>query len=73
MARNPEGNGQGPGWAGAGQAWNIIGLLLAGMIAWGGIGWLVDRATGARLFLPFGILIGLGGALYLVIKRYGSE
>ena len=65
-------DGPGDGWGGMNAAWSIIGTLFAGMIAWGLIGWGLDRVTGARLFLPFGILIGLGGALYLVVKRYGG-
>jgi ATP synthase protein I len=73
MARNPDDKDQGRDYGqGSNTAWSIIGILFAGMIAWGGIGWLIDRATGSNLFLPFGILLGLGGALYLIIKRYGS-
>jgi ATP synthase protein I len=68
-------NGDSParGWGrGSSTAWSIIGTLFAGMIAWGAIGWVIDRLTGARLFLPFGILVGLGGALYLIVRRYGG-
>jgi F0F1-type ATP synthase assembly protein I len=65
---------QAKGWGqGSNAAWNIIGTLLAGMIAWGLIGWVIDRLTGASLFLPFGILVGLAGALYLIVRRYGSD
>jgi F0F1-type ATP synthase assembly protein I len=67
------GDSQAKGWGqGSNVAWNIIGTLLAGMIAWGLIGWVLDRVTGSRLFLPFGILVGLGGALYLIVRRYGG-
>jgi ATP synthase protein I len=73
MARNPDGDHEGREWGrGSNVAWSIIGTLFAGMIAWGGIGWLIDRATGSNLFLPFGILLGVGGALYVIVKRYGS-
>jgi F0F1-type ATP synthase assembly protein I len=73
MTRNPDDEHQGRDWGkGSNVAWSIIATLFAGMIAWGGIGWLIDRATGSNLFLPFGILIGLGGALYIIVKRYGS-
>ena len=54
------------------MAWSIIGILLAGVIAWGGIGWLVDRWLGTNLFLPIGILVGAAGAFYLVVRRYGQ-
>lgn len=64
------GNRDGPG--GSDVAWTIIGLLLSGVLAWGGIGWLVDRWLGTKLFLPVGILVGAAGAFYLVIRRYGQ-
>jgi F0F1-type ATP synthase assembly protein I len=60
------------GRGGSEVAWAIIGLLLSGVIAWGGIGWLVDRWLGTKLFLPVGILVGAVGAFYLIIRRYGQ-
>jgi F0F1-type ATP synthase assembly protein I len=65
---NDDRNGRG----GSDIAWTIIGLLLSGVIAWGGIGWLVDRWLDTNLFLPIGILVGAAGAFYLVIRRYGQ-
>jgi len=56
-----------PGWA-------IISYLIAGMLLYGGIGWLIGRWTGhSAIFLPAGMLIGLGLALALVIFRYGRS
>jgi ATP synthase protein I len=56
-----------PGWA-------IISYLIAGMLFYGGIGWLIGRWTGySAVFLPAGLLIGLGLALALVIFRYGRS
>jgi F0F1-type ATP synthase assembly protein I len=57
---------------GAEIVWAIVGYLLAGVIAWGGIGWLLDRWLGTRLFVPIGIVVGFAGAFYLVIRRYGK-
>jgi F0F1-type ATP synthase assembly protein I len=65
--------GGGDKWRGSEVAWAIIATLLAGVLAWGGIGWLVDRWTGSHLFLPIGVVVGFAGAFYLVIKRYGSN
>jgi len=42
------------------------------VIAWGGIGWLLDHWLGTSLFLPIGILVGAAGSFYLVIRRYGQ-
>ena len=54
----------------AGEAWTIVGRLFAGIVVWGGIGVLLDRVFGfSALFLPIGVVLGLGGALYLTIVR----
>jgi F0F1-type ATP synthase assembly protein I len=71
---NPEDkDSQARSWGqGSNTAWSIIGTLFAGMIAWGLIGWVIDRLAGTRLFTPFGVLVGLAGALYLIVRRYGN-
>ena len=71
MAGKPD---RGDPWTGAGTAWAIIGTLLAGIIAWGGVGYLLDRWIGSNnLFLPIGMVLGAAGALYLVYRRYGKS
>jgi F0F1-type ATP synthase assembly protein I len=66
--------GSGEGWSGVGAAWSVIGTLLSGILAWGGIGYLVDRLVGFRwLFLPIGMVLGVGTAIYLVYLRYGRD
>ncbi len=65
-------DGRRPGGSGSEMAWTIIGLLLSGVLAWGGIGWLVDRWAGTKLFLPIGIVVGAIGSFYLIYKRYGQ-
>jgi len=52
--------------------WSIIGTLVAGVLAWGGIGWLLDRWLGTRFLVAVGVLVGAAGAFYLIIRRYGS-
>ena len=52
--------------------WSIIGTLVAGVLAWGGIGWLLDRWLGTEYLVAVGILLGAAGAFYLIIRRYGS-
>jgi F0F1-type ATP synthase assembly protein I len=64
--------GRGDAWSGYGTAWAVTGTLLAGILVWGGIGYLVDRlASTAPLFLAIGLLLGAGGWIYLVYLRYG--
>lgn len=63
-----------PGGGEAGRAWNIIGTLLAGTVFWGLVGFGLDRLLGFRaVFLPIGVVVGMGGALYLVIHKLGRE
>jgi F0F1-type ATP synthase assembly protein I len=64
---------QEPSARGAEMVWSIIGTLVAGVLAWGGIGWLLDRWLGTRYLVAVGILVGMAGAFYLIIKRYGSS
>ena len=49
----------------------VVSYLLAGMLAYGGIGWLVGRAVHIELLFPLGLAVGLGLALWWVIYRYG--
>lgn len=57
-----------------GTAWAVTGTLFAGIIAWGGVGLLVDWLLGFRwLFLPIGMVVGMAGSIYLVIRRYGRD
>ncbi|HEV2929763.1 MAG TPA: AtpZ/AtpI family protein [Propionibacteriaceae bacterium] len=62
-----------PSGRGAEMVWSIIGTLIAGVLAWGGIGWLLDRWLGTRYLVAVGIVVGMAGAFYLIVKRYGSS
>jgi F0F1-type ATP synthase assembly protein I len=44
--------------------------VLAGVLLWGGIGWLVDRWIGTEPWLgAVGVLVGFAAGLYLVVLR----
>ena len=53
--------------------WSIVGYMLSGLIFWGGVGYFVDRYFHTSHFLLIGLLLGMGGALYLVWLRFGRE
>jgi len=57
--------------AGLGTGWEVVSYLLAGMAAYGGIGWLIGRAVHIGLLFPVGMAVGLAIALGWVIYRYG--
>ena len=56
---------------GMGQGWASLGTLLAGMLVWGGVGWLLDRGLGTTFCVPLGVLLGLAASIYLVYVRSG--
>lgn len=69
MAGRGDGGGRRDG---ADIVWSIIGTFLAGVLAWGLIGWALDRWLGTTFLVAIGIVVGAAGAFYLIIKRYGG-
>ena len=67
----PGGPKEPPG-RGADVVWSVIGTLIAGVLAWGGIGWLLDRWLGTRFLVAVGVIVGAAGAFYLIIRRHGG-
>jgi hypothetical protein len=57
----------------ANDAWGAFGLMISGIVVWGGAGYLVARWTGFRIFTMVGILVGMATALYGVWFRYGRS
>jgi ATP synthase protein I len=53
--------------------WTVFGYLIAGMLAYGGIGWLIGRAVHVALLFPVGMLIGLAISIGFIIYRYGRQ
>lgn len=49
----------------------VLSYVLAGLIFYGGLGWLGDYLLHTSWLLPIGLIIGLGCSTYLIIKRYG--
>jgi ATP synthase protein I len=60
--------------SGADVGWTALGYLIAGIGVWGAIGWLVDRWLDVPMHfgLLVGMLIGMTGAVYLIVKRMGT-
>jgi F0F1-type ATP synthase assembly protein I len=53
--------------------WTVFSYLLAGMAAYGIIGWLVGRAVHIALLFPVGMLVGLGISIGYIIYRFGRQ
>jgi hypothetical protein len=56
---------------GLSTGWNVFGYLIGGMIAYGGIGWLIGRAVHVYMLFPIGMLVGLAISVGWVIYQYG--
>ncbi|AQZ66231.1 ATP synthase protein I [[Actinomadura] parvosata subsp. kistnae] len=50
--------------------WSIPSYLLAGMIVYGAIGWLLDRWLDTSAFFPIGTVLGLMLAGYLAYRKF---
>ncbi|MBS2534673.1 AtpZ/AtpI family protein [Catenulispora sp. NF23] len=49
---------------------SISGYLLAGMVLYGGLGWLVDKWAGtSNVFAPIGVIFGLAAGLFLTFRQ----
>jgi F0F1-type ATP synthase assembly protein I len=57
--------------SGADEGWAVMTTLIGGFVVWGGIGWLMDRWLGTRLFTPIGLIVGMALGIYAVVARYG--
>ena len=69
-----QGRDQGDYWKGSNQAWDVIGILLSGIIVVGGIGWLLDAWLGFHhLFLPIGMVLGVGIAIWMTYRKQTQD
>jgi hypothetical protein len=55
---------------GSDQVWGMISSLVAGPVAWGGIGYGVDVLAGSGVFLPAGAVFGFVSSLTWVLYRF---
>jgi F0F1-type ATP synthase assembly protein I len=62
-------------WNGVSTGWVITGEMLAALLVWGGVGYLIDRlAWGeARVFTPIGMVLGAVLGIYLLWLRFVRE
>jgi F0F1-type ATP synthase assembly protein I len=57
--------------AGMDQGMRVLSYLIAGVLLYGGLGWLGDHVLGTGFLLPVGIVLGAAGGCYVIIRRYG--
>ena len=51
----------------------VLSYILAGLLCYGGLGWLGDSIWKTSWLLPLGLILGLVTSIYVIIKRYGSS
>jgi hypothetical protein len=70
---DPEDGGRRADRQASNDAWGAFGLMVSGVVVWGGAGYLVARWTHHQVFTMLGLLLGTGTALYGVWFRYGRS
>jgi len=48
----------------------IVAEMLAGLLLYGGLGWVGDHFLHTSFLLPVGLLLGFGLSIYMVFKRF---
>ena len=61
------------GRKGEADAYGALGLIISGVLVWGGVGYLLTEWLDNRFFVLVGLLLGMGAGLYLVWFRYGRH
>ena len=56
-----------------GAGMTITSYMIAGLLAYGLIGWLIGRAVHLPILTAAGMLVGLGISMALIIYRYGRS
>lgn len=67
---DPSGDFQRKGEA---DAYGALGLVVSGVLVWGGVGYLLSQRFDNQAFVLVGLLLGMGAGLYLVWFRYGRQ
>lgn len=51
----------------------VLSYLVAGVLFWGGLGWLVDAWAGTSVFVAVGLVLGASAGVLGIYLRYGRE
>src|SRR5271169_906821 len=53
--------------------WTVASYMLAGLVSYGLIGWLLARVTHIQLLFPLGMIFGIAVSVGYVIYRFGRH
>src|ERR1700678_4487259 len=54
-----------------GTGLSVFSYLISGLLAYGGIGWVIGHFTHVSLFFPIGMLVGLAISTGWIVYKYG--
>jgi ATP synthase protein I len=54
----------------ADDGWRVFSSMIAGMVFYGGLGWLIGHWTRIPILFPLGMILGIVLSVLLVIFRY---
>lgn len=58
---------------GTGDGMQVLAYILSGLLLYGGLGFLGDWLLDTSFLLPIGLILGVGLAMYMIIKRFGRS
>jgi F0F1-type ATP synthase assembly protein I len=58
---------------GRGAGWEVFSYLIAGMVAYGGLGWVIGHFAHVQILFPIGMLVGLAISLCWIVYKYGRQ
>jgi F0F1-type ATP synthase assembly protein I len=74
MARSPNPEDPANLWGGMSTGIQITAYLLAALLVYGGIGYLIDWLAGTgKVFTAIGMIVGAAFGVYLIYVKYGKE
>jgi F0F1-type ATP synthase assembly protein I len=56
-----------------GDPWHAFGYIVAGVVLYGLVGWLLDRWLGTEFLVAIGILAGAGLGIYMTYARFNKQ
>jgi hypothetical protein len=67
------GRPEGQAAAGRTAGQEVLSYLIAGLLAYGGIGWVIAHFSHIELFFPIGMFVGIAISLGWIVYRYGRQ
>lgn len=54
------------------DGYHVLSYLVAGLLFYGGLGWLGDRWLQTGFLLPIGLIVGTVLSIYMIYNRFGK-